>query len=109
VKNVPMAHGCGRETFVRQYRESLAKFADKVKPELVLVSAGFDAHHADPVGSLHLEVEDFATLTQVALDIAAAHAAGRFVSLLEGGYNLDILPLCVATHLETMLAAMPAS
>ena len=108
MKNVPLAHGCGRETFLRQFRDSLTQFADKVKPELVLVSAGFDAHHADPVGSLHLEVHDYATLTQVALDIAAEHARGKVVSLLEGGYNLDILPLCVATHLETMLAAHPA-
>lgn len=108
VKNVPLAYGCGRAALVRQFRESLTAFAAKVKPELVLVSAGFDAHHADPVGALHLEVEDFATLTQIVLDIAAEHAGGRLASLLEGGYNLEMLPLCVATHLETLLAATAA-
>ncbi len=108
VKNVPLAYGCGRAAFLRQFRESLTAFAAKVKPELVLVSAGFDAHHADPVGALHLEVEDFATLTQIVLDIAAEHAGGRLASLLEGGYNLEMLPLCVATHLETLLAATAA-
>lgn len=108
VKNVPLAYGCGRAAFVRQFRESLTAFAAKVKPELVLVSAGFDAHHADPVGALHLEIEDFATLTQIVLDIAAEHSGGRLASLLEGGYNLETLPLCVATHLETLLAATAA-
>jgi acetoin utilization deacetylase AcuC-like enzyme len=69
----------------------------------VIVSAGFDAHHSDPVGSLGLEAEDFEWLTQAAVDIADSYAEGRLVSALEGGYNPPVLAECVATHLEVLL------
>jgi acetoin utilization deacetylase AcuC-like enzyme len=71
---------------------------------LVLVSAGFDAHRDDPVGSLGLETEDFAELTGIVLDVADAYAGGRIASVLEGGYNTGVLAGCVALHLEGMLA-----
>jgi acetoin utilization deacetylase AcuC-like enzyme len=72
---------------------------------LVLVSAGFDAHAQDPIGSLGLEVEDFAVLSRQALDVARTHARGRLVSCLEGGYNVDRLAESVQAHLEELLAA----
>ena len=77
--------------------------AERIKPQLVLVSAGYDAHREDPVGSLGLEVEDFETLTRAVLDAAAAHANGRLITLLEGGYNPPVLAHCVETHLRTLL------
>jgi acetoin utilization deacetylase AcuC-like enzyme len=73
-----------------------------MKPELVLLSAGFDAHAEDPVGSLGLEIEDFEILTRDVLDVARVHAGGRIVSVLEGGYNVPILAGCVAAHLEAL-------
>ena len=66
----------------------------------MLVSAGFDAHREDPIGSLGLEVEDFAELTKHVLDVADVHAGGRVVSLLEGGYNPARLAESVAVHLQ---------
>lgn len=101
--NVPMKFGVTRDAYCDRFRSSLEKFAERVKPELVLISAGFDSHRLDPVGSLGLEVEDFATLTRIVRQIADQHARGRIVSLLEGGYNVEVLPLCVGTHLEGLL------
>jgi acetoin utilization deacetylase AcuC-like enzyme len=72
-------------------------------PQLVMISAGFDTHALDPVGSLGLEDEDFVTLTDMVLDVADQYAHGRIVSVLEGGYNLRVLPGSVAAHLETLL------
>ena len=68
-----------------------------------MVSAGFDSHHADPVGSLGLESEDFAPMTRAVLDVADSYANGRVISVLEGGYNPDALTECVGIHLEEML------
>ncbi|MFO0868503.1 MAG: histone deacetylase [Pirellulales bacterium] len=102
--NLPLKFGIPRESYREQFARTVEKFADQVRPELVLISAGFDAHRLDPVGSLGLEVEDFAELTRIVRQIANQHARGRVVSLLEGGYNVEVLPLCVATHLEGLLA-----
>ncbi len=68
-------------------------------------SAGFDAHAADPIGSLGLEVEDFAEMTKRVLDVARTHAGGRLVSCLEGGYDLEALAASVQAHLEELLGA----
>jgi len=103
--NVPVRFGTARKDYHERFTKGLDKAADKSKPELVLVSAGFDAHKNDPIGSLGLETEDFATLTRQVLDVAKTHAKGRLVSCLEGGYDLDALAESVQTHLEGLLAA----
>ena len=100
--NVPVRWGTSRRDYLGLYRNALEKAADRIKPELVLVSAGFDAHVNDPIGSLGLEVEDFVALTEMAADVANSHAGGRLVSCLEGGYNLDALAESVQAHLETL-------
>lgn len=102
--NVPLRHGIRRAEYQAAFRSALEKAADRCKPELVLVSAGFDADARDPIGSLGLETEDFATLTRAVMDVADAHCAGRLVSCLEGGYDLDALAEGVQVHLETLLA-----
>src|SRR5262245_22727305 len=66
--NAPIRYGTSRKDYLAHFTSVLEKAADKIKPELVLVSAGFDAHALDPIGSLGLEVEDFATLTKLVLD-----------------------------------------
>ncbi len=104
-RNLPVIFGTSRREYQDIVRSSLEDFAAKIKPELVLVSAGFDAHHSDPVGSLGLETEDFEWLTQMSVDIANSYAQGRLVSALEGGYNPLVLAQCVATHLEVLLKA----
>lgn len=103
-RNVPISFGTSRADYLAKFTDSLTRFADHVKPELILISAGFDAHAQDPIGSLGLEVEDFTKLSQIVQQIADTHARGRIVSLLEGGYNVDVLPKCVATHLEQLLS-----
>lgn len=100
--NLPFALGVSRDRYLSEFARKLETFADQMKPELVLISAGFDAHRSDPVGSLGLEVEDFAYLTAAVCDVANTHAQGRVISVLEGGYNPPVLAECVATHLETL-------
>ena len=101
--NLPLSFGTSRREFLGQFQTVLQSAADRCRPELVLVSAGFDAHAADPIGSLGLESEDFCELTQMVADVAAQHCRGRLVSLLEGGYNVDALAESVQCHLETLL------
>src|SRR5262249_52475356 len=103
----PIRYGTSRKDYHSRFRSDLEKAADKIKPELVLISAGFDAHRRDPIGSLGLEVEDFVTLTQEVLQVAKSHAQGRVVSCLEGGYNLEALAESVQAHLENLLAFKP--
>jgi acetoin utilization deacetylase AcuC-like enzyme len=102
--NLPIEFGTPRKAYLDQFRGGLDRLARQIRPELVVISAGFDAHRDDPVGSLGLETEDFAALTEAVLDVAGEHAGGRVVSLLEGGYNTGVLAGCVALHLEGMLA-----
>jgi len=102
--NLPVKLGTSRDRYLSWFARELEAFADRIKPELILLSAGFDSHREDPVGSLGLETEDFADLTRIVLDIASAHAGGRLVSVLEGGYNPPVLADCVVTHVETMLS-----
>lgn len=103
--NMPLAFGISRRDYLQRFTSELVQFANRMKPQLVIISAGFDSHKLDPVGSLGLEVEDFGTLTSALIEVADDHAEGRLVSVLEGGYNVDVLPLCVAEHLGTLLAA----
>lgn len=102
-RNLPIAFGTPRPVYLDTFRRQLEDFAARIRPQLVLVSAGFDSHRADPIGSLSLEVEDFATLTEIVRVVADAYAEGRIVSLLEGGYNPPVLAECVATHLRGLL------
>ena len=102
--NVPVRFGTARHDYLALYKNAVGKAADRMKPELILLSAGFDAHTRDPIGSLGLESEDFATLTQLVIDVAKTHAKGRLVSCLEGGYHLDALAESVQAHLEELLS-----
>jgi acetoin utilization deacetylase AcuC-like enzyme len=101
--NVPLRYGTSRPDYRAAFRSALEKAADKIEPQLVLLSAGFDAHALDPIGSLGLETEDFVWLTRQVLDIAKTHCSGRLVSCLEGGYNIDVLAESVQSHLEELL------
>jgi len=103
IRNVPLEFGVSRESYLEHFAHELRHFADRIQPQLVLLSAGFDSHRDDPVGSLGLETEDFESLTRVVQEVAATHAAGRLVSVLEGGYNPGVLAGCVEVHLRTLL------
>lgn len=101
-QNVPLKFGIARETYLAEFERALSRAVEQCRPQLVLLSAGFDAHREDPVGSLGLEIEDFGILTQMVVDASTITAGGRIVSLLEGGYNADRLAESVELHLHTL-------
>ena len=103
VVNVPLPAGSGSAEFRAAWSERLLPLLDGFTPELVIVSAGFDAHRRDPLAQLDVETEDFVWLTQELLAIADRHAGGRLVSVLEGGYDLAALAESVATHVRTLM------
>jgi acetoin utilization deacetylase AcuC-like enzyme len=102
--NLPTEFGISRRGYLDRFRGAIEDFAARLKPQLVLISAGFDSHRADPIGSLGLESEDFADLTKVVLDVADAFAGGKVVSVLEGGYHPKALAESVEMHLGELLA-----
>jgi acetoin utilization deacetylase AcuC-like enzyme len=106
-RNLPIRYGTSRIDILGSFRNALETFADRVRPQLVLMSAGFDAHVEDPVGDLGLETEDFDALTRDVVRVAETHCGGRIVSLLEGGYNVPILAGCVEVHLRALGAELP--
>ena len=78
---------------------------DRFAPGLLIVSAGFDAHKADPLAQLRLDTADYAWITKELLRVAAAHCDGRVVSVLEGGYDLEALAASAAAHVRTLMVA----
>jgi acetoin utilization deacetylase AcuC-like enzyme len=105
--NCPFPAGSGRAEIVGAFREQLRRAADRFRPDLVLVSAGFDSRMADPLGRFTLIDADFAELTAVMLEIAGEHAGGRLVSVLEGGYNLSGLGAAAAAHVKALVNETP--
>jgi acetoin utilization deacetylase AcuC-like enzyme len=105
VVNVPLPAGTGSASFRRAYESRILPALDAFAPELVLVSAGFDAHRADPLAGLELEEPDFAWVTSRLMEAAQRHAQGRLVSILEGGYDLKALAGSAAAHVEALMKA----
>jgi acetoin utilization deacetylase AcuC-like enzyme len=103
VVNVPLPAGAGGAEFRAAWGDRILPSLDRFAPELVIVSAGFDAHAADPLAQLEVETEDFVWLTGEFLAIADRHAKGRLVSVLEGGYDLAALAESVATHVRALM------
>jgi len=105
VVNVPLPAGASGANFRRAYETAILPALDAFAPELVLVSAGFDAHRADPLAGLELEEADFAWVTSRLLEAAQRHARGRLVSILEGGYDLRALAGSAAAHVQALMTA----
>ncbi len=102
ILNFPLPAGSGRQEILGVFRENLRRAADAFKPDLVLISAGFDSRDGDPLGRFTLSDTDFADLTKVMLEIAGTHAGGRLVSVLEGGYSLSGLEAAVGAHVRAL-------
>jgi acetoin utilization deacetylase AcuC-like enzyme len=102
--NNPFPAGSGRREILAAFRERLVPEAERFRPQLVMLSAGFDSRAGDPLGRFTLTDQDFADLTDIAVAIANQHAGGRIVSVLEGGYALNGLPSAVASHLGRLAA-----
>ena len=103
--NAPLAPGDDGEDFRQAFGTRIVPALDAFAPDLVLVSAGFDAHVRDPLAQLRLTEDDFAWATERLLEAAAKHSGGRLVSVLEGGYDLDALASSAAAHVRTLMGA----
>jgi acetoin utilization deacetylase AcuC-like enzyme len=104
IVNRPFPAGSGRSEILGAFRTALVPAAERFRPELVMISAGFDSRNGDPLGQFTLTNADFADLTTIVLEIARQHARGRVVSVLEGGYARDGLARAVGAHLERLSA-----
>lgn len=105
--NRPFPAGAGRPQILGAFQGLMAAM-DDFKPELVMISAGFDSRAGDPLGHFRLTDNDFTDLTNVMLEIADKHAGGRLISVLEGGYNLTGLTQAVASHSSALKAGETA-
>lgn len=103
ILNFTLAPDSGSETFRNLYEKKVFPALAKFAPDLLMISAGFDAHRDDPLAQLNLLDDDFGWVTAKLAEIADQSAKGRIVSVLEGGYNLDALKTSVAAHLRAML------
>ena len=103
VVNVPLAPGTGSAEFRDAWAGSILPALHAWGPDLIVVSAGFDAHRADPLAQLRLETNDFAWITAAIDEVARARCSGRLVSMLEGGYDLRALAAATAAHVRTLM------
>jgi acetoin utilization deacetylase AcuC-like enzyme len=103
VVNAPLPPGTDGARFRRAWEAHILPALDAFAPELLIVSAGFDAHRADPLADLQLEADDFAWLTCALAAVAARHCRGRIVAVLEGGYDLPALAASAAAHVRELI------
>jgi acetoin utilization deacetylase AcuC-like enzyme len=105
IVNAPLASGDGGAKFRSAFDNLILPRLEKFAPELLVISAGFDAHSSDPLAGLNLDADDFGWVTRKLMDIADATAGGRIVSVLEGGYNLQGLQESAAAHVAALMGA----
>jgi acetoin utilization deacetylase AcuC-like enzyme len=103
--NAPLSPGEGTAEFKEAFTEYILPALRTFTPDLILISAGFDAHHRDPLAEIGLEADDFAWATAELMEVADKSAGGRVVSLLEGGYDLKGLAASAAAHIRQLMAA----
>ncbi len=102
VVNVPAPNGCDGARWRGLVEREILPRLDAFEPELLLVSAGFDGHRADPLAGLALDAEDFGWVTRALVEVAEGRAGGRLVSTLEGGYDLPALAASTAEHVRAL-------
>ncbi len=107
--NCPMPAASGDSDYEAAFQERVLPAMEAFRPDIVLISAGFDAHRDDPLAQVQLSTSCYAWMTRRVLEIAERHAEGRVLSLLEGGYHLRAMPDCVVTHLEGLLGRVRAT
>ena len=103
IVNAPLASGDGGDVFREAFASRILPELEAFEPDLVIISAGFDAHHRDPLAGLNLTEADFSQATAALMDIADRHCGSRLVSLLEGGYDLQGLALSTAAHVKRLM------
>ncbi|MEL6701584.1 MAG: histone deacetylase family protein, partial [Pseudomonadota bacterium] len=102
VMNIPLADGAGSDTFRDVVESHVIPALERFAPQLVFISAGFDAHARDPLAGMLLTEDDFAWVTARLCDVADAHCGGKVVSSLEGGYDLEALAASAAAHVAVL-------
>ena len=100
--NCPMPAGASDSDYELAFIDSILPKIDEFRPEAIIISAGFDAHIDDPLGQINLSAEFFAWMTERVMEKAEQYSDKRIISVLEGGYNLDMLPICIEKHLSTL-------
>ena len=105
IVNAPLKPGAGSADFRAAYTDTVLPALDAFAPELVMISAGFDAHRLDPLANLNLDGDDYAWITARLAELADKHARGRIVSSLEGGYSLTALRESVTAHVGALMSA----
>lgn len=100
--NMPMAHGSDDGDYRKAFEEKIMPALDKFQPGMLFISAGFDAHHDDPLAGINLSTEFYGEMTAMLRDISNKYCNGRMISVLEGGYNLGILKESVTIHLTEL-------
>ena len=100
--NSPVLPGRGDDEYRRMIMKDLVPTFDAFRPEVILLSAGFDAHESDLMSGVNLTTEGYDFITEEILKLVDRHAGGRVVSVLEGGYNLDVLPILVENHIKKL-------
>ncbi|HEY1709084.1 MAG TPA: histone deacetylase family protein [Rhizomicrobium sp.] len=105
IVNVPLPAGAGSEAFRTAYRDVILPAVEQFRPDFLFISAGFDAHAADPLADLRLTEADFSWITRELCAVAARCCDGRVVSTLEGGYDLDALAASAAAHVRALMEA----
>ena len=103
IVNAPLRPGDGGEEFRAAFESRILPRLREFQPELIVISAGFDAHMRDPLANINLLEADFAWATQKIMDVADRYAGGRVVSMLEGGYDLQALANSVAAHVTALM------
>ncbi len=103
VVNMPLPPGTGSAAFRQAWMDMAVPALDRFQPELLLISAGFDGHRADPLAQLELETDDYRWITHALMEVAGRHCRGRVVSLLEGGYDLAALGQSAAAHVRALM------
>jgi acetoin utilization deacetylase AcuC-like enzyme len=103
--NAPLSPGEGTAEFKQAFEEHILPAVKAFAPDLILISAGFDAHRRDPLAEISLEAEDFGWATDELMEIADRSAGGRVVALLEGGYDLKGLAASAAAHIRQLMTA----
>lgn len=101
--NIPMRAGSGEKDYLEAFTKEILPALDAFRPELILISAGFDAHKDDPLANINLQEESFSAFTNMLMEAADSHCAGKMVSVLEGGYNLQALARSVEAHLIALM------
>lgn len=103
IVNVPLDMGSGSTAFRAAYENEIFPALEEFRPDFLLISAGFDAHYADPLAGLNVKCEDFSWVTERLMDIADSHCQGRLVSTLEGGYDTGALAESAAAHVLALM------